>query len=81
MLICLYPDGGSNAVIQGGMIPKLSACLRGLEVQSSPDRAPGEAPVAHVPVAHVIDGRRPEALLDCVRGKAMGTSITGDIVR
>ena len=66
----------SSGVIRGGMIPKLEACLRALEVQPSPD-----GPIAQVPVAYVVDGRRPEALLDCVRGIATGTSIVGDLVR
>ena len=69
----------SSGVVQGGMIPKLAACLRALEVGTSPDA--GDAPGAQTPVAYVIDGRRPKALLDCVRGKATGTSITGDFVR
>lgn len=81
----------SSGVVQGGMIPKLAACLRALEVEPSPgppaapspvDRAPvAHVPAAHVPVAHVIDGRRPQALLDCVRGSATGTSIIGGFNR
>ncbi len=51
-----------SGVVRGGMIPKLSACLRALE---------------RSPVANVIDGRRPEALLDCLRGVATGTTIVG----
>ena len=52
----------NSGVIQGGMIPKLSACLRALE---------------RSPVANIIDGRRPNALLDCVRGNSSGTTIVG----
>ena len=50
----------SSGVIQGGMIPKLSACLRALE---------------RSPVANIIDGRQPNALLECVRGNSTGTTI------
>ena len=53
----------NSGVIQGGMIPKLSACLRALE-QS--------------PVANIIDGRQPNALLECVRGNSTGTTIVTD---
>lgn len=53
----------NSGVIQGGMIPKLSACLRALE-QS--------------PVANIIDGRQPNALLECIRGNSTGTTIVGD---
>ena len=52
----------NSGVIQGGMIPKLSACLRALE---------------RSPVANIIDGRQPNALLECVRGNSTGTTITG----
>ena len=52
----------NSGVIQGGMIPKLSACLRALE---------------RSPVANIIDGRQPNALLDCVRGNSSGTTIVG----
>ncbi len=52
-----------SGVVQGGMIPKLSACLRALE---------------RSPVANVIDGRRPRALLDCIEGTSTGTTITGN---
>ena len=52
----------NSGVIKGGMIPKLSACLRALE---------------RSPVANIIDGRRPNALLDCVRGNSSGTTIVG----
>ena len=53
----------NSGVIKGGMIPKLSACLRALE---------------RTPVANIIDGRQPNALLDCVRGDSSGTTIVGD---
>jgi acetylglutamate kinase len=52
-----------SGVVKGGMIPKLSACLRALE---------------RLPVANVIDGRRPGALLDCLRGDSTGTTLVGD---
>jgi len=51
-----------SGVVRGGMIPKLAACLRALESS---------------PVANVVDGRRPGALLDCLRGSATGTTIVG----
>ena len=53
----------TSGVIQGGMIPKLSACLRALE---------------RSPVANIIDGRQPDALLECLRGKSTGTTIVED---
>ena len=53
----------NSGVIQGGMIPKLSACLRALE---------------RSPVANIIDGRQPDALLECVRGNSTGTTIVED---
>ena len=53
----------NSGVIQGGMIPKLSACLRALE---------------RSPVANIIDGRQPDALLECVRGNSTGTTIVSD---
>ena len=54
----------NSGVIQGGMIPKLSACLRALE---------------RSPVSNIIDGRQPNALLECVRGNSTGTTIVGDL--
>ncbi len=54
----------NSGVIQGGMIPKLSACLRALE---------------KAPVADIIDGRQPDALLKCVRGRSTGTTIVRDV--
>ena len=53
----------NSGVIQGGMIPKLSACLRALQ---------------RSPVAYIVDGRQPNALLDCVQGDSSGTTIVGD---
>ena len=53
----------NSGVIQGGMIPKLSACLRALE---------------RSPVANIIDGRQPNALLECVQGNSSGTTIVSD---
>lgn len=53
----------NSGVIQGGMIPKLSACLRALE---------------RSPAANIIDGRRPDALLECVRGNPSGTTLISD---
>ncbi len=52
-----------SGVIRSGMMPKLAACLRALE---------------RSPVANIVDGRRPEALLDCVRGRGMGTTLVGE---
>ena len=54
----------NSGVVRGGMIPKLSACLRALE---------------RLPVADIIDGRRPSALLNCVRGGGTGTTIVSEI--
>jgi acetylglutamate kinase len=52
----------NSGVVQGGMIPKLNACLRALE---------------GTPVADIVDGRQPNALIDCIEGRASGTTITG----
>mgnify|MGYP002526923103 CR=1 FL=1 len=52
-----------SGVVRGGMIPTLSACLRAL---------------GRTPIANVVDGRRPEALLDCLRGVSTGTTIIGE---
>jgi acetylglutamate kinase len=46
------------------MIPKLAACLRALE---------------RSPVADIIDGRKPEALLDCLNGRSTGTTIVNHL--
>ena len=73
----------NSGVIQGGMIPKLAACLRALEPRGESeagevDISTSHGPADHGPVAHVVDGRQPEALLECVRGKSIGTTIIGD---
>ena len=47
-------------VARGGMIPKLEACLHAMPP---------------VPSAHVIDGRKPGALLQCILGQSSGTRI------
>ena len=52
-----------SGVVRGGMIPKLSACLRALE---------------RSPVANIVDGRQPDALLACLGGSTSGTTIVGD---
>ena len=74
----------NSGIIQGGMIPKLAACLRALEPrvdseanEADVSQAPGPSGLG--PVAHVVDGRRPEALLECVRGGLVGTTIVGDL--
>ena len=51
-----------SGVVRGGMIPKLSACLRALE---------------RTKFANIVDGRRPGALLGCLNGEATGTTIIG----
>ena len=56
----------SSGVVGGGMIPKLQACLRALESSSA---------------ANIIDGRRPDALLDCLSGRSPGTTITAGLRR
>ena len=50
----------ASGAISGGMLPKVAACLRALE---------------HVPVAVVMDGRRPHAIRDSMAGLAIGTRI------
>ncbi len=52
-----------SGVVRGGMIPKLAACLRALE---------------RSPVANIVDGRQPDALLSCLQGSSVGTTIVGD---
>ena len=48
--------------ITGGMIPKLEACLRALDV---------------VPLAHIVDGRTPHALLlELFTEAGIGTMVT-----
>ncbi|MCZ6535750.1 MAG: acetylglutamate kinase, partial [Chloroflexi bacterium] len=49
-----------SGIAKGGMIPKLEACLKALP---------------RVPLADIIDGRRPGALKRCVLGEAMGTRV------
>lgn len=50
-----------SGVVKGGMMPKLEACLRALE---------------WVPVTEIIDGRKPGALMKCMRIASVGTQIT-----
>lgn len=49
-----------SGIAKGGMIPKLEACLKALP---------------RVPLADIIDGRKPGALKRCVLGEAMGTRV------
>ena len=56
----------NSGVAGGGMIPKLQACLRGLE---------GGA------VADIVDGRHTGALVDCLQGRSAGTTITAGRTR
>ena len=49
-------------IVKGGMIPKIEACLRAL---------------GPVPAAEIIDGRKPGALMECLRGSHAGTQIVG----
>ena len=53
----------NSGVARGGMLPKLDACLAAIAGQA-------------VPSAHIIDGREPGALMDCINGKPIGTRIT-----
>ena len=53
----------ASGVARGGMLPKLAACLDALA-----DSA--------VPIAHIVDGREPGAVMNCVNGRPMGTRIT-----
>ena len=50
----------ASGVVKRGMIPKLTACLRALE---------------SVPTSEIIDGRKPGALMDCIRGYKLGTRV------
>ncbi len=50
----------NSNVAAGGMIPKLEACLTAL-------RAGG--------VSHIVDGRKPSALMDAVSGETLGTRV------
>ena len=47
-------------VVEGGMIPKLEACLTALQ---------------QVNYAQIVDGRKPSALLDLIAGKERGTRV------
>ena len=49
-----------SRVVDGGMVPKLEACITAL---------------SEVREAHIIDGRMPRALLDVLAGKKMGTRV------
>ena len=53
----------NSGVARGGMLPKLDACLAAIA-----DRA--------VASAHIIDGREPGVLMQCVNGSPIGTRIT-----
>ena len=50
----------SSGVVKGGMVPKLEACV---------------SAVAQGVSAHIIDGRRSGALLECLAGTAVGTAV------
>ncbi|MFH1169578.1 MAG: acetylglutamate kinase [Chloroflexota bacterium] len=50
----------ASGVASGGMIPKVKACLRALEVART---------------AHIIDGTQPHALLKEIEGHGVGTTI------
>ena len=47
-------------VVKGGMIPKLRACVRALD---------------RVPLTDIVDGRKPGALVECLKGSSTGTRI------
>ena len=51
-----------SGAIKGGMIPKLGACITALP---------------SVKYADIIDGRKPNSLMDCVKDKRIGTRILG----
>ncbi len=50
----------ASGVASGGMIPKIKACVRAL---------------SHTPIARIIDGRQPHALLKEIGGEGGGTTI------
>ena len=50
----------ASGAASGGMIPKINACLRALNVNA---------------IARIIDGRQPHALLKEMEGKGGGTTI------
>jgi acetylglutamate kinase len=52
-----------SGVARGGMLPKLAACRDALAD-------------AAVPIAHIVDGREPGAVMNCVNGRPVGTRIT-----
>ncbi len=70
VLRCLTPDHARSLMhagtIDGGMIPKVEACLRAAGAGAA---------------AHIIDGREPHALLRAVRGSESGTTIDGAATR
>ena len=49
-----------SRVVDGGMVPKLEACITAL---------------GKVTAAHIIDGRKPRALREVLDGKAVGTRV------
>ena len=49
-----------SSVVAGGMLPKLEGCLAALKEGG---------------IAHIVDGRRPRALVDALSGKALGTRV------
>ena len=51
-----------SGIANGGMIPKLEACLKALP---------------QVPMANIIDGRKAGALRRCVQGEVTGTRLFG----
>ena len=50
----------NSNVAAGGMIPKLEACLTALKAGG---------------VSHIVDGRKPSALMDAVEGETLGTRV------
>lgn len=50
----------NSNVAAGGMIPKLEACLTALKAGG---------------VSHIVDGRKPSALMDAVAGETLGTRV------
>ncbi len=50
-----------SGIVKGGMVPKLLACV--------------EAQRAGV-LAHIVNGTRPSALIDCLGGKVTGTTVS-----
>ena len=53
----------ASGTVSGGMIPKIRACLKAL---------------SHGSTARIIDGRKPHALLQEIKGGSVGTTIKGD---